>query len=88
MKTKSNEWLTPRECEVVGRLALGESFKWIAYAMGIKTSTATEFARKAYRKLGARDRFEAVALHPRHKPTPSRMCHVRHVVKTPPTPSI
>ena len=75
MKTSHPEWLSPRECEVLLRLAKGESFKWIAFKLGVHQGTAQRTAFRAYQKLGVRDRYGAVERHPSHKPTPSRFCH-------------
>lgn len=75
MKTSSSEWLSPRECEVLQHLAKGESFKWIAFKLDIHTGTAQRTAFRAYQKLGVNDRYDAVARHPLHRPTPSRFCH-------------
>lgn len=69
-------WLTPRECETIGRLAEGESFSWIAYSLGCGVPTAKTFAQRAYRKMGVHKSADAVLIHPHHKPTPSRACHV------------
>ena len=70
-------WLSPLECAVLLRLAEGESFKWIASRMMVKPSTAETAAKRAYDKLGAKNRYEAVALHGTHKPRPSQQCNIR-----------
>ena len=71
-------WLSPRQCEVLLHLAEGESFKWIGYKLGVSTSTVTETARNAYRKLGVANRYDAVEKHGKHRPRPSRMCRVQN----------
>mgnify|MGYP001603461548 CR=1 FL=1 len=75
-------WLAPRECEVLCRLAKkdgrrlrGSTFKWIAKQMGISENAARSAAKRAYHKLGAHGRTEAIVLHPPHKITPSESCY-------------
>lgn len=72
-------WLTARECEVLGRLGLGESRKWIRNSLGMTDNTLHRIIDRAYKKLGAHNRAEAVARHPKHKPTPSRACRVTNL---------
>jgi len=72
--------LSARECEVLLWLAptktrQGESFKWIAERrMGVSVGTCTRLAQRAYKKLGVRDRDEAVLAHPWHRVQPFGPC--------------
>ncbi|MCP3139764.1 helix-turn-helix transcriptional regulator [Pyxidicoccus xibeiensis] len=50
--------LTPDERDVAWLAALGHSFKYIAYELGIPLSTAASRLRRAMRKLGVRSRKE------------------------------
>jgi DNA-binding CsgD family transcriptional regulator len=52
--------LTPRECEILGRLASGESLKEIARALGISPNTVKTHVAKVYEKLEAPKRIQAV----------------------------
>ena len=69
-------WLSPRECEVLQLLAKRESFKWIAYVLGISEGNAYWSASRAYRKLGIAGRGEVEDVHPWHEPTPNLRCPV------------
>ncbi len=53
--------LSPREREALLHLASGLTAKEIALAMGISPGTARKLLERAYRKLGARNRVEAVS---------------------------
>lgn len=68
--------LSPRECECLNRLALGESFKWIGHELGISENSAQTLAKRAYKKIGVSGRWEVPFKHPWHEPTPSRPCNV------------
>ena len=77
---RMSEWLTARECDVLLRLAHGDSFKWIGYSLSISEKNVQTSAMRAYRKLGVaghgrRNREEALLKHRWHEPTPSRACH-------------
>ena len=67
-------WLSPRQCEVLLRVANGSSFCWAASEMGITENTARSLAKGAYRKLGVHTKYEALAAHPKHRLTPNREC--------------
>jgi two-component system nitrate/nitrite response regulator NarL len=54
--------LTGREREALRRIALGESTKEIARAMGVSQSTARTHVQNVLTKLGVRSRLQAVAL--------------------------
>ena len=53
--------LTPREREIVGRVARGESGKQIAAALGLSAHTVQAHIDNACAKIGARGRREMVA---------------------------
>jgi LuxR family transcriptional regulator, regulator of acetate metabolism len=53
--------LTPREREVLARVAAGETVEQIATALGIQRQTASWHLTQAIARLGARTRSEAVA---------------------------
>jgi DNA-binding CsgD family transcriptional regulator len=53
--------LTPREVDVLRRLAAGDSNPEIARALGITVHTVERHAANLYRKIGARGRADAVA---------------------------
>lgn len=53
--------LAPREAECLQWVAAGMGTKQLAHRMGIAEGTATEYIAGACRKLGARNRAEAVA---------------------------
>ncbi|MDL2314123.1 LuxR C-terminal-related transcriptional regulator [Desulfovibrio sp. OttesenSCG-928-C14] len=52
--------LAPREREVMERVAKGESNKEIAEALGLRVITVGKCLSRVYRKLGAKNRGEAV----------------------------
>ena len=54
--------LTGREMEVVSALAHGHSSRQIGSALGISPRTVDAHVRHILRKLGARNRLEAVAI--------------------------
>jgi DNA-binding NarL/FixJ family response regulator len=54
--------LTPREAEVLRRIAEGEDTRVIAAGMGIAPSTARTHVQRVLVKLGARTRLEAAAV--------------------------
>jgi len=54
--------LTPREVEVLMRIAEGEDTRGIAAGMGIAPSTARTHVQRVLMKLGARTRLEAAAV--------------------------
>lgn len=56
------EVLTPRELEVVGRVAMGERAHEIAEALGIAPSTVRSHVRSAMRKSHARSQAQLVAI--------------------------
>ncbi|GLW35843.1 alpha/beta fold hydrolase [Actinoplanes regularis] len=53
--------LTPRELEVLGRLAVGDANLEIARRLGIAVHTVERHLGNIYRKIGARGRTDAVA---------------------------
>ncbi len=53
--------LTPREHEVMERLAKGEAYKQIAEALGISIETLRGYIKSVYQKLHVHSRGEAVA---------------------------
>ena len=56
------EKLTKRERQVVGYLALGHSYKLIAYELGISTSTVAALVWRACNRLGVESREELARL--------------------------
>jgi DNA-binding CsgD family transcriptional regulator len=54
--------LSPREIEVLTHVALGETSKEIASALGIGERTVNWHLERVFAKLGAGSRAEAVAL--------------------------
>ena len=54
--------LTPREAEVLRRIAAGQSTKKMAHEMNITTGTLRTYVKKVLGKLGAHSRLEAAAL--------------------------
>lgn len=52
--------LTPRECEILERLAGGESNKEMARALGISPNTVKTHVARVYEKLEAPKRMQAV----------------------------
>jgi two-component system, NarL family, response regulator YdfI len=55
--------LTQRECDVLVLLAQGQQNKEIALALGIAEHTVENHLKRIYRKLGVRNRAEAVMLY-------------------------
>lgn len=55
--------LTPRECEVLGHLAMGMCNKQIAVRCGIEVNTVRCHVRRVLRCLNARNRTEAAIKH-------------------------
>jgi len=53
--------LTPREYEVLRRVAIGETNPEIAAAIGLSRNTVKTYLQSALQKLGARNRVEAIA---------------------------
>lgn len=56
------EGLTPRQAEVMERVLAGRTSQGIAADLGISTRTVEKHLEGAYRRLGVRNRVEAVAL--------------------------
>ena len=54
--------LSPREIEILRHVALGETSKEIAMQLGIRERTVNWHLARAYEKLGATSRAEAVAI--------------------------
>lgn len=54
--------LTPREREVLGRVAMGESSAEIAQALVISPETVRQHVQNALHKLGARTRAQAIGI--------------------------
>ncbi|HEX8192134.1 MAG TPA: LuxR C-terminal-related transcriptional regulator [Allosphingosinicella sp.] len=52
--------LTPRECEILARLASGESVKEMARALGISPNTVKTHLARVYEKLETPKRIQAV----------------------------
>jgi len=52
--------LTPRECEILERLASGQSNKELARALGISPNTVKTHIASLYAKLEVRNRVEAI----------------------------
>jgi DNA-binding CsgD family transcriptional regulator len=52
--------LTPRECEILARLASGESIKELARALGISPNTVKTHVARVYEKLEVEKRMQAV----------------------------
>ena len=68
--------LTNRECGVLLRLAIGETFKGAAAYLQVAPTTAKRFAQNAYVKLGVVDMDSALAVHGFHKESRGRSCYV------------
>ena len=68
--------LTNRECAVLLRLAIGETFKGAATYLHVAPSTAKRLAQNAYAKLDVSDMNAAVAIHGFHKDSRGRSCYV------------
>jgi DNA-binding CsgD family transcriptional regulator len=60
--TRLLQMLTPREIEVLVRVAEGEDTRLIAAGMGIASSTARTHVQRVLMKLGVGSRLEAAAL--------------------------
>jgi two-component system, NarL family, nitrate/nitrite response regulator NarL len=59
--TRSPERMTPRELDVLARMAAGLANRAIAAELGIEYTTVRGHVQAILEKLGARSRFEAVA---------------------------
>ena len=59
---KSAKGLSARECEVLARAGRGENNREIAAAMELSENTVKMFMKRAFFKLGATSRAEAVRL--------------------------
>jgi two-component system, NarL family, nitrate/nitrite response regulator NarL len=62
--------LTPREAQVLRRIAEGQSTSKMAGEMNVTTETLRTYVRNVLAKLGARNRLEAATLASRHVPPP------------------
>ncbi len=60
--SRSVEYLTPRQRQVLECLCLGQSHAEIAHALGIGLETVRTHARHVRRKLGVRRKSELVGL--------------------------
>jgi DNA-binding NarL/FixJ family response regulator len=60
--TTTGALLSPRELQVLRHMAYGKSNAEIAGALGVVPSTVKAHSQRLFRKLGARDRAEAVGL--------------------------
>jgi DNA-binding NarL/FixJ family response regulator len=60
--------LTPREAEVLRRIAAGQNTKKMAGEMNVTTETLRTYVKKVLGKLGAHSRLEAATLASRHIP--------------------
>ena len=68
---KSAKGLSARECEVLARAGRGENNREIAAAMELSENTVKMFMKRAFFKLGATSRAEAVRLAGRRGLIPS-----------------
>jgi DNA-binding NarL/FixJ family response regulator len=59
--TRLRERMTPRELDVLARMAAGLGNRAIAADLGIEYSTVRGHVQAVLEKLGARSRFDAVA---------------------------
>ena len=59
--SRIDERLTPRELDVLSRMAIGLSNRTIASDLGIEYTTVRGHVQSILEKLGARSRFDAVA---------------------------
>jgi DNA-binding NarL/FixJ family response regulator len=59
--SRIEERLTPREIDVLSRMAIGLSNREIAAELGIEYTTVRGHVQSVLEKLGARSRFDAVA---------------------------
>jgi two-component system nitrate/nitrite response regulator NarL len=62
--------LTPREAQVLRRIAAGQSTSKMAREMNVTTETLRTYVRNVLAKLGARNRLEAATLASLHVPPP------------------
>lgn len=53
--------LSPRELDIVAEIATGDSYKQIAYRMGIAEQTVKNHVAKARQKLGATSTIDLMA---------------------------
>ena len=60
--------LTPREAEVLRRIAAGQNTKKMALEMNVTTETSRTYVRNVLAKLGAHSRLEAAAIASRPVP--------------------
>ena len=60
-ETRIEERMTPRELDVLARMAAGLSNRQIAADLGIEYTTVRGHVQSVLEKLGARSRFDAVA---------------------------
>ena len=60
-ETRIDERMTPRELDVLARMAAGLSNRQIAADLGIEYTTVRGHVQSVLEKLGARSRFDAVA---------------------------
>lgn len=58
--------LTPRECECLDWCSKGKTNWEISRILGLSERTVEHYLARAYRKLGTRDRAQAVAVARRH----------------------
>lgn len=66
--------LSLRECETLTALAEGSLLKDIARTFAVEVATASTWARRAYAKLGAETRLDAVLIHRRaHRECATRL---------------
>ncbi len=63
--------LTARECAVLRELGRGAMMKEIAASMHVSVNTVSTWAKRGYRKLGARSRRSALR---RHRMLPGHRC--------------
>jgi DNA-binding CsgD family transcriptional regulator len=54
--------LSPREGEIAGRIARGQTNRAIAHALGISEWTVSTYIRRAFTKFGVRSRAELIAV--------------------------
>jgi two-component system, NarL family, nitrate/nitrite response regulator NarL len=54
--------LTARECDILGSIALGHTVRQTARTLGIATKTVENTQARLFRKLGARNRMEALTI--------------------------
>lgn len=66
--------LTPSQCAILNEAARGHENKIIAHELGIGFETVKEQLARAYRKLNALNREEAVKRHHRQKTWKGHVC--------------